>query len=118
MTLERVPGARWASVTSCAANVHHGGGDGRGGGAGRHAAYELGDGPCVDAVLKNSLFVTGQVRTDPRWEHWGRRVSAEAGVHSVLAQRLHLHNQYGAVAGLNLYSAEPDAFDGQRWGSR
>ena len=112
VTLERVPGARWVSVSvlrgehfvTAASTDEH---------ALRADAlqYELGDGPCVQAVLKNSLYVTGQVSSDPRWDHWGRRVRDEVGVNSVLSQRLHLQNQNGVAAGLNIYSDAPDAFD-------
>ena len=65
----------------------------------------------MQAVLKDSLYVTGQVSSDPRWDHWGRRVKDEVGVTSVLSQRLLLQNQNGVVAGLNIYSDAPDAFD-------
>jgi ANTAR domain/GAF domain len=112
VAVERVPGARWASVTMLrgdhfitAAVV--------GEPAVRADAlqYEIGSGPCVEAVLQNSLFITGTVGTDHRWLEWGQRVTAEVGVNSVLAQRLHLQDQDGVVAGLNLYSDAENAFD-------
>jgi hypothetical protein len=62
-------------------------------------------------MLGDSLYVTGKVGTDSRWSEWGRRVSAEVGINSVLSQRLHLQDQRGVVAGLNLYSDAHDAFD-------
>ncbi len=112
IAVERVPGARWASVSMVR--------------AGRFTTaastddravradllqYELGTGPCVDAVLHNSVYVTGDVRTEPRWIEWGRRASAEVGVNSVLSQRLHHQHRGGVLAGLNIYSDAPDAFD-------
>ena len=93
------PGARWASVSMVR--------------AGRFTTaastddravradllqYELGTGPCVDAVLHNSVYVTGDVRTEPRWIEWGQRASAEVGVNSVLSQRLH-HQHRGRCPG-------------------
>ena len=65
----------------------------------------------MDAVLHNSVYVTGDVRTEPRWIEWGQRASAEVGVNSVLSQRLHHQNRGGVLAGLNIYSDAPDAFD-------
>ena len=49
--------------------------------------------------------------SDPRWDQWGKRVKDEVGVNSVLSQRLLLQNQNGVVAGLNIYSDSPNAFD-------
>ena len=65
----------------------------------------------MDAVLDESLYVTGHADTDPRWSEWGKRAHAEVGVSSVLSQRLRLHDQAGVVAGLNIYSDVRDAFD-------
>lgn len=73
--------------------------------------YELGSGPCVDAVVEDHVFLTGAVHEDPRWPAYGRRVHAEVGVTSVLAQRLVLPDGNGSVAALNLYGTAPDAFD-------
>ena len=109
---ERVPGARWVSVsmlrsgrfTTAASTAEQ---------AVRADVmqYDIGSGPCVDAVLKESLYVTGEVGTDPRWGEWGRRANTEVGVNSVLSQRLHLQGQDEVVAGLNIYSDAPGAFD-------
>lgn len=112
IAVERVPGARWASVSMLR----------RGrftteASTGDHALradllqYEIGSGPCVDAVLEDSVYVTGDVSSEPRWSEWGQRAAAEVGVTSVLSQRLHLEDQNGVVAGLNIYSDERDAFD-------
>ena len=109
---ERVPGARWVSVsmvrsgrfTTAASTADE---------AVRADVlqYDMGSGPCVDAVLSESLYVTGDVRTDPRWPQWGRRANTEVGVSSVLSQRLHLQDDGGVVAGLNIYSDASRAFD-------
>jgi hypothetical protein len=113
VSVERVPGARWASVsvlrgdhfTTAASTAPE---------ATRADTlqYEIGSGPCIDAVLEDSVYVTGDVSTEARWTQWGRRAHAEAGVTSVLSQRLHHHRpESGVVAGLNLYSDLPNAFD-------
>jgi hypothetical protein len=112
VAVERVPGARWASVSmlrgsrfSTAAST------------GEQAVradvlqYELGSGPFVDAVLRDSPQVAGELCRDSRWSDWGRRASSEVGVNSVLSQRLPLPDQRGVVAGLNLYCDAHDAFD-------
>src|SRR5215203_4920561 len=105
VAVDTVDGARWASVTVLRANQFSTAAS-TGDQAVRADAlqYELGTGPCVDAVLQDSTYVTGDVGSEPRWSTWGRRASTEVGVHSVLSQRLHLHEQVGVVAGLNIYS--------------
>lgn len=111
-TVERVPAARWASISMLRADSFI-----TAAATGEEAVradalqYEIGSGPCVDAVLEDSVYVTGDVRHDPRWGAWGRRANAEVGVNSVLSQRLHLVDQSGVVAGLNVYSDQKDAFD-------
>lgn len=72
--------------------------------------YEIGAGPCVDAVLDDNVYVTGDVARDERWPEWGARAHEETGVRSVLAHRLTLHDDSGAIACLNVFSPEVDAF--------
>jgi hypothetical protein len=72
--------------------------------------YELGSGPCVDAILDDALYRPNDLRHDDRWPEYGRRVSEEYGILSMLSYRLGL--EVGdAVMGLNLYGTEVDAFD-------
>lgn len=111
-TLEQVPGARSVSVTVL-----------RGGTFRTEAStdslarradalqYEIGSGPCVDAILDDSIYRTDEVSRDERWARWGARVSTELGVRSVLAYRLGLPDDSGAIAALNVYSDQPAAFD-------
>jgi hypothetical protein len=73
--------------------------------------YEIGSGPCVDAVLDDNVYVTENVARDQRWAQWGLRVSSELGLHSVLAYRLTLLDDSGAIAALNVYSDRVAAFD-------
>ena len=72
--------------------------------------YQLGHGPCVDAILDNAVFRARDLRTDTRWPEFGRRAAEETGVLSMLSYRLFLEDD-DLLAGLNLYSTEPDAFD-------
>ena len=112
VAVERVPGTRWASVSLL-----------RGGRFTTPAAtddvadradalqYEIGSGPCVDAALDDSVYVTGDVSAGDRWVTWGNRVATELGVHSVFAQRLHLMDDTEFIASLNIYSDQRAAFD-------
>ena len=72
--------------------------------------YDLGTGPCVDAVLEDSVYVSGDVTKDPVWLSLGKRLHAEFGVRSMLAFRLNLLDRSDALAGLNLSSDRADAF--------
>jgi hypothetical protein len=75
--------------------------------------YELGHGPCVDAILTDNLFNAGDLRTDSRWPEFGRRAAEETGILSMLSFRLFFEDSDSAdlLAGLNLYAAKPEAFD-------
>ena len=75
--------------------------------------YELGRGPCVDAVLESSANSSGDVGEDTRWGEWGPRVASELGVRSVLAYRLRLEGEQDAIASLNVYATRLHAFDEQ-----
>lgn len=50
--------------------------------------YELGSGPCVDAILNNTMFATADIARDTRWTEFGARVHAETGTTSMLSLRL------------------------------
>lgn len=113
LTVQRVPGAEYAGITL-------GGEDHR---FSTVAAsddivlvtdgiqYELGAGPCVDAVLKQSRFNAPDLRTDPRWPQFGPRAAEVTGILSMFSQRLYMENDNGLSAGLNAYSHQPGAFD-------
>jgi hypothetical protein len=75
--------------------------------------YELGHGPCVDAILTDNLFNVGDLRTDGRWPEFGRRAAEETGILSMLSFRLFFEDSTSTdlLAGLNLYAAKPEAFD-------
>ncbi|MEO6701428.1 MAG: GAF and ANTAR domain-containing protein [Jatrophihabitantaceae bacterium] len=71
--------------------------------------YELRSGPCVDAVLEETRFRTGDLENDPRWPEFGKRAALEYGVYSMLAFRLYLEAD-DTIGGLNLYATRRDAF--------
>lgn len=76
--------------------------------------YELRSGPCVDAILEQTIFRTGELENDQRWPTFGKRAAVEQGVHSMVGLRLFfgdIDSTDETIASLNLYSREPDAFD-------
>lgn len=111
LAVERVPSARAASITilrgdrfeTTAATDE----------IARQAdkiQYALGSGPCIDAVVDDTIYRPKDLAADRRWPHYGRRVVAELGLRSMLSYRMHLEATE-LTAGLNLYGDEPDAFD-------
>ena len=86
--------------------------------------YQLGAGPCLDALTSDQPVVAEDLRRSARWPDFGPR-AAELGVLSMLSHRLHLEDRPdGAdepdedgrhvLGGVNLYSRRPDAFDPDR----
>ncbi|WP_181783517.1 GAF and ANTAR domain-containing protein [Pseudonocardia pini] len=71
--------------------------------------YELGEGPCVDAIRTHEVYLTGDLATEVRWPRFASRAVAETGVRSMLALRLFA--QEDTFGALNLYSRSTDAFD-------
>ncbi len=109
--VDQVPGVRWASVTTLRSGTF------RTEAASDSVAdradaiqYDVGSGPCVDAVLDDTVYVTGDVSQDPRWGDFGPRAKGETGIVSVLSHRLNLLGGSNAVACLNMYSDAEDAF--------
>ena len=112
LAAKRVPSARWASLTVLRAKKFRTEATtDQGATKADVLQYEMGFGPCVDAVLEDSVYVSGDVASDERWLEWGARVHRELGVRSVLSQRLRLSGDAGVIAGLNIYSHAADAFD-------
>jgi hypothetical protein len=72
--------------------------------------YRLGSGPCVDAIVADSVFRVGDLRVDPRWPEFGTQAFAATGVLSMLAFRLYVEDG-DLIAALNLYAMAPNAFD-------
>ena len=71
--------------------------------------YELGSGPCVDAILDDTIYRPADLEHDTRWPEYGAQVSAELGLHSMLSYRMSLDTA-GLIAGLNFYAVGVDAF--------
>jgi GAF domain-containing protein len=72
------------------------------------AQYELGEGPCLDAVWTHATFRVDDLTTDDRWPAFGP-AALELGVRSILAFQLYVVG--GDLGALNVYSVEPYAFD-------
>jgi hypothetical protein len=74
--------------------------------------YELGTGPCVDAILHETLYFPADLAHDARWPEYGARASTELGWSSMLSYRLSSHLMPDEViAGLNIYAKHHAAFD-------
>ncbi len=70
---------------------------------------ELGEGPCLQAIHDQTRIEITDMRTEQRWSRWAT-AALERGIGSSLSLQLFAHN--GTAGALNLYAAEPDAFDG------
>lgn len=69
--------------------------------------YELGEGPCLDAVGQHEVVHSGDLADEPRWPGWSARV-VDLGVRSMLALQLFTGEEtFGAM---NLYATDPDTF--------
>jgi transcriptional regulator with GAF, ATPase, and Fis domain len=73
--------------------------------------YDLGTGPCVDAVVTDTTYNAADLRTDQRWSEFGLRCVEQTGIVSMLSIRLFIETDADLIAGLNLYSHQPAAFD-------
>jgi len=73
--------------------------------------YDLRSGPCVDAATEHQVFNAADLRSDPRWPEFGRRCVDETGIVSMLSMRLFIESDSDVIAGLNMYSRQPAAFD-------
>ncbi|HEY9415855.1 MAG TPA: GAF and ANTAR domain-containing protein [Pseudonocardia sp.] len=74
--------------------------------------YAVGSGPCVDAILEQTIYHPSDLRRDHRWPVFGERANQELGWASMLSYRLSTSLMADDVAaGLNIYSERPAAFD-------
>jgi hypothetical protein len=73
--------------------------------------YDLGSGPCVDAVVQDTVYNAADLRNEQRWPEFGRRAVEVRGIVSMLSIRLYLETDDEVIAGLNMYSHQPAAFD-------
>lgn len=70
--------------------------------------YTLGEGPCLDAIWVDDMYVIDDVRTESRWPRWCK-ATVDLGVGSVLSVRMATTDE--TLGCLNLYSSLPHAFD-------
>ncbi len=71
--------------------------------------YELGDGPCLEAIHDRTTILSRNLSSDQRWPVWAARASTILAVASSLSLLLFTYDRsYGA---LNLYADAVDAFD-------
>jgi GAF domain len=73
--------------------------------------YDLGSGPCVDAVVAESVYLVGDLVHANRWPEFGRQAAERYGIRSMLSTRMYLEEPDDLRVGLNLYSSRPNAFD-------
>ena len=74
--------------------------------------YEIGEGPCLDAVWEQDTFHIQDMTSEPRYGEWSRRVAAETGIRSSLSLQLFTDPEAAVSLGsLNLYSPRPRSFD-------
>jgi len=69
--------------------------------------YELGEGPCLEAIWEAESYLCQDTATDPRWPRWGPRVAQE-GVGSVLSIRL--ATSTATLGAINMYAYATEAY--------
>jgi GAF domain-containing protein len=69
---------------------------------------QFGEGPCVDAFLKDAPVLAGDLAADQRWPSVGP-LAAEHGVRAVLGVPIDLRD--GPMGTLNVYAAHPRGWD-------
>ncbi|WP_433018966.1 GAF and ANTAR domain-containing protein [Kribbella sp. CA-294648] len=67
--------------------------------------YELGEGPCLEAVLEEHVVQVDDVSSDLRWPMYGPRAAGELGIGSQLAFQFAAEPH--VRGGFNLYSEQP-----------
>jgi transcriptional regulator with GAF, ATPase, and Fis domain len=70
--------------------------------------YELGEGPCMDAVWEHEVVVSHDLAGEERWPTWSPRVVAELGARSMMCVQLFANEQ--TLGALNMYSTRANAF--------
>lgn len=70
--------------------------------------YDLGEGPCVDAIRHAPVTVANALRHDQRWPRYVPQ-AVERGVGAQMALRLYVEDE--TLGGLNLYATATDTID-------
>lgn len=71
--------------------------------------FVLKEGPCFDALRLQEIVHSRDLAHDERWPRWAPMAAREAGVASIVSYRL--YTAQDTLGAMNLYSAQPDAFD-------
>lgn len=70
--------------------------------------FEVGQGPCIDAIAVDQIFMSDDLATEVRWPLFAARASVETGVVSMLGLRLFARGR--TLGALNLLSSRKAAF--------
>ncbi len=70
--------------------------------------YDLGEGPCIDAIWADDTYLAPDLADETRWPRWVP-AARDLGIASILSVRLATHEL--TVGGLNLYSSRPGVYD-------
>lgn len=70
--------------------------------------YEVGEGPCIDAVWQEQFVISADLVEEDRWPLWAPRVVEELGARSMMC--VQLFTSEDTLGALNLYSSQRDAF--------
>lgn len=70
--------------------------------------YEVGEGPCLDAIREHAVFETGDLGREHRWPQFASRAQRETGITSMMCFRLFVEGD--TLGALNLYSKAANAF--------
>lgn len=73
--------------------------------------YELGEGPCLEAVWEEEQVYSGDLAVDDRWPRWAPKVVSELGVQSMLC--IQLFTTEDRLGALNIYAEMTHAFDAE-----
>ncbi len=71
--------------------------------------YDLGEGPCLDALREAPIVAVPHVRHDQRWPRYVPE-AVKLGLKSQLAVKLYLDDE-GTMGGLNIYSTSTEDID-------
>lgn len=79
--------------------------------------YDLAEGPCLDAIWAHETFHIEDLAADERYPRWSFAVTEQTGIRSSLSLQLFTDPEQGSLGALNLYAAEPRAFDADTRGA-
>jgi GAF domain-containing protein len=73
--------------------------------------FELGEGPCYDALRNDETVTSNDLAHDDRWPVYGQRLAQETGIHSSVSYRLFTNGD--SLGAMNAYALAPSAFSHQ-----